>query len=149
MVQPCWSLTAADRPGLGVFTCMRALPACTKGWAAARRGSAGFCGYIAERLACHSIPFALLTRLVLRDSHGCTSCPAGADSLAHDRLGCFNMSLKGHGEAIRFMKEFGVPMLVTGGGGYTKHNVARCWTYETAILTDTVVRGGAGRETEC
>jgi hypothetical protein len=25
------------------------------------------------------------------------------------------MSLKGHGEAIRFMKEFNVPMLVTGG----------------------------------
>ncbi len=75
--------------------------------------------------------------------------PAGADSLAHDRLGCFNMSLKGHGEAIRFMKEFGVPMLVTGGGGYTKHNVARCWTYETAILTDTVVRGGALRQTSC
>ncbi|GAX79964.1 hypothetical protein CEUSTIGMA_g7403.t1 [Chlamydomonas eustigma] len=63
----------------------------------------------------------------------------GADSLAHDRLGCFNMSLKGHGEAIRFMKEFGIPMLVTGGGGYTKRNVARCWTYETSILTDTPI----------
>ena len=25
-------------------------------------------------------------------------------------------------------------MLVTGGGGYTKHNVARCWTHETATL---------------
>lgn len=37
------------------------------------------------------------------------------------------------------MKEFGVPMLVTGGGGYTKHNVARCWTYETAILLDQQV----------
>eukprot|EP00201_Polytomella_parva_P010780 CAMPEP_0175067836 /NCGR_PEP_ID=MMETSP0052_2-20121109/17324_1 /TAXON_ID=51329 ORGANISM="Polytomella parva, Strain SAG 63-3" /NCGR_SAMPLE_ID=MMETSP0052_2 /ASSEMBLY_ACC=CAM_ASM_000194 /LENGTH=393 /DNA_ID=CAMNT_0016334771 /DNA_START=146 /DNA_END=1327 /DNA_ORIENTATION=- len=63
----------------------------------------------------------------------------GADSLANDRLGCFNMSLRGHGEAISFMKSFGVPMLVTGGGGYTKHNVARCWTYETAILTDNQV----------
>ena len=40
---------------------------------------------------------------------------AGADSLAHDRLGCFNMSLKGHGEAIRFMKDYGIPLLVTGG----------------------------------
>ena len=25
-------------------------------------------------------------------------------------------------------------MLVTGGGGYTKHNVARCWTHETGLL---------------
>ncbi|GBF99104.1 histone deacetylase [Raphidocelis subcapitata] len=58
----------------------------------------------------------------------------GADSLAHDRLGCFNLSMQGHGEAVEFMRGFGVPMLVTGGGGYTKHNVARCWTHETAIL---------------
>lgn len=49
----------------------------------------------------------------------------GADSLANDRLGCFNLSTKGHGEAVAFMKSFNVPMLVTGGGGYTKHNVAR------------------------
>jgi len=33
--------------------------------------------------------------------------------------------MKGHGEAVEFMKAFNVPMLVTGGGGYTKHNVAR------------------------
>jgi histone deacetylase 1/2 len=51
--------------------------------------------------------------------------PAGADSLANDRLGCFNLSMRGHGEAVSFMKSFNVPMLVTGGGGYTKHNVAR------------------------
>lgn len=25
-------------------------------------------------------------------------------------------------------------MLVLGGGGYTKRNVARCWTHETAVL---------------
>lgn len=30
-------------------------------------------------------------------------------------------------------------MLVLGGGGYTIRNVARCWTYETAILTETEV----------
>lgn len=42
--------------------------------------------------------------------------------------------MKGHGEAVEFMKGFNVPMLVTGGGGYTKHNVARCWAHETAIL---------------
>lgn len=27
-------------------------------------------------------------------------------------------------------------MLVLGGGGYTVRNVARCWTYETALLVD-------------
>ncbi|KAL2915960.1 histone deacetylase [Polyrhizophydium stewartii] len=61
----------------------------------------------------------------------------GADSLASDRLGCFNLSIKGHGECVRHMKSFGLPMLVLGGGGYTIRNVARCWTYETSVLTDT------------
>lgn len=28
-------------------------------------------------------------------------------------------------------------MLVLGGGGYTIRNVARCWTYETSVLTET------------
>jgi len=31
------------------------------------------------------------------------------------------------------MKSFGVPMVVIGGGGYSLRNVARCWTYETAV----------------
>uniref|UniRef100_A0A7S0KLR6 Histone deacetylase n=1 Tax=Micromonas pusilla TaxID=38833 RepID=A0A7S0KLR6_MICPS len=60
----------------------------------------------------------------------------GADSLAADRLGCFNLSLDGHADCVKFMKKFGVPLLVTGGGGYTKSNVSRCWTNETAVLLD-------------
>ena len=60
----------------------------------------------------------------------------GADSLAADRLGCFNLSLDGHADCVKFMKKFGVPLLVTGGGGYTKSNVSRCWTNETAVPLD-------------
>lgn len=37
-------------------------------------------------------------------------------------------------ECVRIVKEFNIPMLVLGGGGYTKRNVARCWTHETAVL---------------
>ena len=55
----------------------------------------------------------------------------GADSLQCDRLGRFNLSIRGHGEAVSFTKSFGLPMLVLGGGGYTVRNVARCWAYET------------------
>ena len=47
-----------------------------------------------------------------------SSCCAGADSLASDRLGCFNLSLEGHRRAVEFMKAFNVPMLVTGGQSY-------------------------------
>ncbi|CAM9174898.1 unnamed protein product [Chrysoparadoxa australica] len=60
----------------------------------------------------------------------------GADSLTGDRLGCFNLTLKGHAECVRHVKELGVPLLVLGGGGYTIRNVARCWAYETAVLLD-------------
>ncbi|KAL7076058.1 hypothetical protein ACQ4LE_004561 [Meloidogyne hapla] len=60
----------------------------------------------------------------------------GADSLGSDRLGCFNLSFDGHGECVRLVKSLNLPTLVLGGGGYTLRNVARCWTYETAILLD-------------
>ncbi|CAL8099905.1 unnamed protein product [Orchesella dallaii] len=60
----------------------------------------------------------------------------GADSLANDRLGCFSLSTRGHGECVNFVKQLNVPLLVLGGGGYTLRNVARCWTYETSLLVD-------------
>eukprot|EP00128_Syssomonas_multiformis_P015866 Colp12_sorted_trinity150504_noHs@8113 len=61
----------------------------------------------------------------------------GADSLSGDRLGCFNLSLEGHAQCVKFVKSFNVPLLLLGGGGYTIRNVARCWTYETAIALDS------------
>ncbi|XP_033636337.1 histone deacetylase 3-like [Asterias rubens] len=66
----------------------------------------------------------------------CIVLQCGADSLGCDRLGCFNLSIKGHGECVKFVKTFNVPTLVLGGGGYTVRNVARCWTFETALLLD-------------
>lgn len=43
---------------------------------------------------------------------------SGADSLTQDKLGVFNMSIKGHGACHKLMSTFGVPLLVLGGGGY-------------------------------
>ncbi|KAG6413334.1 hypothetical protein SASPL_126043 [Salvia splendens] len=60
----------------------------------------------------------------------------GADSLSGDRLGCFNLSVKGHADCLRFLRSFNVPLMVLGGGGYTIRNVARCWCYETAVAVD-------------
>jgi|TARA_B100001113_G_scaffold353590_1_gene358547 histone deacetylase 1/2 len=59
---------------------------------------------------------------------------SGADSLSGDRLGCFNLSIRGHAECLKYMSTFNIPLLVLGGGGYTIRNVARCWTYETGCL---------------
>lgn len=63
----------------------------------------------------------------------------GADSLAGDRLGCFNLSHRGHANCLEFVKRFNVPLMVLGGGGYTIRNVARCWAYETARAVDSSV----------
>ena len=57
----------------------------------------------------------------------------GADSLSGDRLGCFNLSVRGHGECVKYIKNWNLPLLICGGGGYTLRNVPRCWTYETGI----------------
>ena len=37
---------------------------------------------------------------------------------------------------VKVVMDFGLPMLVLGGGGYTTRNVARCWAYETSILVN-------------
>lgn len=60
----------------------------------------------------------------------------GADSLAKDKLGHFNMSIKGHSDCIKHMMTYSTPMILLGGGGYTIENVARCWAYETAVVID-------------
>ncbi|CAJ0574494.1 unnamed protein product, partial [Mesorhabditis spiculigera] len=64
---------------------------------------------------------------------GAVVLQCGADSLTGDRLGCFNLTLRGHGKCVEFLKTFGVPLMLLGGGGYTIRNVSRCWTYETSV----------------
>lgn len=60
----------------------------------------------------------------------------GGDSLSGDRLGCFNLSMRGHAQCVRFVKSFNKPTMILGGGGYTMRNVARTWAYETGLLLD-------------
>ncbi|THG03517.1 hypothetical protein TEA_013727 [Camellia sinensis var. sinensis] len=80
---------------------------------------------------------AIIAKVVETYLPGVIVLQCGADSLAGDRLGCFNLSIDGHAECVKFVKKFNLPLLVTGGGGYTKENVARCWTFETGVLLDS------------
>ena len=48
--------------------------------------------------------------------------------------------LPGHADCVEYVKGFGIPTLVLGGGGYTLRNVPRCWTYETAVLLGVDVK---------
>lgn len=69
---------------------------------------------------------------------------AGADSLAGDSVGMengpFNLSTRAHAECVKFVRDLNRPLLVLGGGGYSKQAVARCWAINTAVL--------CGRENE-
>ncbi|KAK2968063.1 hypothetical protein RJ640_000478 [Escallonia rubra] len=116
---------------------------------------------------------AIIAKVVETYRPGVIVLQCGADSLAGDRLGCFNLSidgasyfnvqfvatvdlvfqacffylvLTGHAECVRFVKNFNLPLLVTGGGGYTKENVARCWTVETGVLLDTELPNGMNQK---
>ena len=57
----------------------------------------------------------------------------GADSLGGDRLGKFNLQVRGHASCVEFAKSLGRPLILFGGGGYTPRNVARAWAFETSI----------------
>ena len=63
---------------------------------------------------------------------------AGADSLTGDSVGldngCFNLSTRGHARCVEKVTNLRIPLLVLGGGGYSKESVAKCWAIETAVL---------------
>jgi len=40
----------------------------------------------------------------------CIVLQCGADSLGGDRLGCFNLSIKGHGKCVSFVMEQNLPV---------------------------------------
>lgn len=67
----------------------------------------------------------------------------GADSVAGDLLGQFNVSSDGHAACVDHACRLGIPTLVLGGGGYTMANVARVWAYETAVIAGVEVDAGA------
>lgn len=57
----------------------------------------------------------------------------GADGLAFDRLGKWNLNVESISEAVRFVLDFKKPTLLLGGGGYNSFNAARLWAKCTSI----------------
>ena len=45
----------------------------------------------------------VVAEIMARFDPGAVVLQCGADSLAHDRLGCFNLTIGGHGEAVAFL----------------------------------------------
>lgn len=78
----------------------------------------------------HSLFKPIMTKVMEVFDPNAVVLQCGADSLSGDRLGRFNLSVRGHAECVKFMRSFNVPLLLLGGGGYRMPNVACCWTYE-------------------
>lgn len=86
----------------------------------------------------------------------------GGDSLSGDRLGSFNVSMRGrlrpgmsretslnaavtsagHANCVQFIKSLGKPLLLLGGGGYTIRNVSRAWAFETGLAAGQELGSG-------
>lgn len=51
-------------------------------------------------------------------------------------------SLVGHANCVQFVKSFGLPLLLLGGGGYTIRNVSRTWAFETGLAAGQELGAG-------
>jgi histone deacetylase 1/2 len=78
----------------------------------------------------------VMEEVILRFDPQVVVLQSGADSIASDKIGKFNLSTEGHASAGRWLREQhpNIPVMVLGGGGYTISNVARTWSYETIAM---------------
>ena len=63
-------------------------------------------------------------------------CQCGADGLAGDPLGTFNLTPSAYTRCLTTLRDLQLPLLVLGGGGYHKANAARCFAAILAGLLD-------------
>ncbi|ORX39058.1 hypothetical protein BD324DRAFT_618380 [Kockovaella imperatae] len=84
----------------------------------------------------------VIRRIIEWYQPGAIVLQCGSDSLSGDRIGSFNLSMRGHAECVKFVKSFNLPLLLLGGGGYTVKSVSRTWAYETGLAAG-VELGGA------
>ncbi len=61
-------------------------------------------------------------------------CQCGADALANDPLGTFNLTPAAYARCITVIQGYQLPTLYLGGGGYHKANASRCFTRILASL---------------
>jgi histone deacetylase 8 len=75
----------------------------------------------------------LFDEVLLRFRPDAIVCQCGADMLAFDPMGGFNLTLAGVERCVRKVLQASRPTLMLGGGGYVRPNAARLWTRLTAL----------------
>ena len=83
----------------------------------------------------------VIRRIIEWYQPGAIVLQCGSDSLSGDRLGSFNLSMRGHAACVQFVKSFNLPLLLLGGGGYTVKSVSRTWAYETGLAAGQELQG--------
>lgn len=78
----------------------------------------------------------LFPRLLAKYRPEAFAVQCGADGLAGDELGGFNLTPASLSRAVTKVVEVGLPVLLLGGGGYNIPNTVKCWTRVTCDLTD-------------
>ena len=63
----------------------------------------------------------------------------GADSLALDPLGGFNLTVDGVGRCVDLILASDVPTLFLGGGGYNQANAARYGEFDDVAIVETLL----------
>ncbi|ODV94647.1 hypothetical protein PACTADRAFT_50512, partial [Pachysolen tannophilus NRRL Y-2460] len=67
----------------------------------------------------------------------CLVIQCGCDGLNTDEHQQWNLTIKGMAFAInKILSTTEMPVLLLGGGGYNHTEVAKCWTYLTAIASN-------------
>ena len=81
--------------------------------------------------------YMMVTREILQEVKRCYDpefivAQFGADGMTGDPMNSFNLTPKSLMHCVRQLKQFHVPLLILGGGGYHSVNTAKCWTQLTA-----------------
>lgn len=82
----------------------------------------------------HIFFFSLLSEINYAFKPDAIVVQVGADSLANDPLGGFNLTPLGIGQCISKVINLLRPTLILGGGGYNLANASRLWTYITGLV---------------
>ena len=76
----------------------------------------GYCVNVPLRDGIDAVSYGAIFRPVVQHimdwyRPGAVVLQCGADSLAGDKLGCFNLSMRGHAQCVEFLRSFGVPLM--------------------------------------
>lgn len=81
----------------------------------------------------------VMSKIVQKYQPQCIVVQCGADSIAGDPLGGFNLTPVALGRCLKLLLGLELPTLVLGGGGYNIPNAARCWTFLTSVILDSQI----------